>query len=895
MLRDLFSDIRFRLRAIFRRGAVERELGDELRGHIDIETGRLIREGVPAAEAQRRAKLALGGIEQVKEATRDARGTAAFEALVQDVVHAIRGLRREPAFTAFIIVTLALGIGANAAMFGVIDRLLLRGAEHVRDSRQVMRLYATHRVRSGLMETSSDFGYITYSVARAETDAFADAAAYQVVDASIGSGASSQAIREGQATASFFPLLGVQPAIGRFFSADEDRLLGAQHVAVLGYGVWQRLFGGSQSVLGTSIQLDGGESFVVVGVAPKGFTGAELATVDVWTPMSLLSTQMADWATSWSWTNLSVITRLKPGITPAQANSALTAMYARVSPHGTAGDTIQLTVRPISYNEHGSEPIEARVATWLVAVAAVVLLVACANIISLQLARLMRRRREMAVRVALGAGRGGLMRLLLAEGMLLAAGGGAAALGVAYFLGEFLRRSLLTQVEWSGPPVDARVFLVTSGVALAAGAAVGLMPALSMRAPDLAAALKSDARTGSSARSQARTALMLAQAGFSVVLLIGAGLFIRSVRNVYALDLGVQADRVIAVTLNVPPIPGEPSGARAERRSRFATAAVTRVRQLPGIDDASLANGLPFRGVSGIGIKIPGRDSVPAVGGGVPRIQGVESHYFATVGTRILRGRPFTSIDETGSEHVAIVSDRLARAYWPNEDPLGKCFIIGSPPSPCARIVGIAENTYTRNINEEPGLEFFVPITQMPFGGITTLVARPRTDPVAMIGPVRRALLEIDSTLTHLNIATLEDAVDPQVRPWKLGAAVFALMGGLAVLVATAGLYSLLSYMVTQRAREISVRMALGADWMRVVGMIVRWGVMVCAGGTAIGVLLALLAGSYIAPLLFRTSPRDPVVFMIVAAVLFVVSVVATIAPAYRAQQIDPMATLRAE
>jgi predicted permease len=458
MLRDLLSDIRFRFRVLFRRGDVERELADELRGHLDVATDRLIREGVPAAEARRRAHLALGSIEQVKEETRDARGIAAFETLEQDVVHAIRGLRREPAFTAFIVVTLALGIGANAAMFGVIDRLLLRGAEHVRDSRQVKRLYATHRVRSGLNETSSDFGYVTYSLARAETNAFADAAAYQVVDATIGSGASSQAIREGQATASFFPLLGVRPAIGRFFSADEDRVLGAQHVAVLGYGVWQRLFGGSESVVGTSIQLDGGESFVVVGVAPKGFTGAELATVDVWTPLSLLSTQMVDWATSWSWTYLNVITRLKPGVTPAQASSALTAAYARVSPRSAAGDTVQLSVRPISYNERGSEPVEARVASWLVAVVAVVLLVACANIISLQLARLMRRRREMAVRLALGAGRARLTRLLLTEGMLLAAGGGAAALGVAYILGEFLRRSLLAQVEWSGPPVSARVF-----------------------------------------------------------------------------------------------------------------------------------------------------------------------------------------------------------------------------------------------------------------------------------------------------------------------------------------------------------------------------------------------------------------------------------------------------
>jgi predicted permease len=416
-----------------------------------------------------------------------------------------------------------------------------------------------------------------------------------------------------------------------------------------------------------------------------------------------------------------------------------------------------------------------------------------------------------------------------------------------------------------------------------------------MDAPDLAGALKSDARTGSSTRSRARAALLLAQAAFSVVLLIGAGLFIRSVRNVYALDLGVQADRVIAVALDVPPIPGEPDGARAQRRSRFSAAAVARVRQLPGIDDAALANGLPFRGVSGIGIHIPGRDSLPALRGGVPRIQGVDSHYFATVGTRILRGRPFTSIDETGSEHVSIVSDRLARAYWPNEDPLGKCIVIGGSNSPCARIVGIAENTYTRNIAEEPGLEFFVPVAQMPFGGMMTLVARPRDEPGTMIGPVRHALLNVDSTLAYLNIATLEEAMDPQVRPWKLGAAVFALMGCLAMLVATAGLYSLLSYMVTQRAREISVRMALGADGMRVVGVIVRWSVMVCAAGTAIGVLLALLAGPYLAPLLFRTSPHDPMVFITVAAVLLVVSIVATIAPAYRAQQIDPMAVLRAE
>ncbi|MGH7653600.1 MAG: FtsX-like permease family protein [Gemmatimonadaceae bacterium] len=525
----------------------------------------------------------------------------------------------------------------------------------------------------------------------------------------------------------------------------------------------------------------------------------------------------------------------------------------------------------------------------------VVLLVACANIINLLLARLMRRRREIAVRVALGAGRGRLVRLLLTEGMLLAVGGGVAGLAVAYWLGYILRRSLLTSVEWTTSPVDSRVLAVTTLIALATGVIVGLAPAIRASRPDITSALKADARTGGGARSRGRTALMLLQASLSVVLLIGAGLFVQSVRRVYALDLGIQADRVITVPINVRLIAAEPPDLWKQRRARFNEMALERARQLPGVEHASLANGLPFRGVSGVGIYIPGRDSLPALRGGLARIQGVSSDYFTTVGTRILRGRAFTPSDETGGEHVSIVSERLARTYWPNEDAIGKCFAVLSPKNPCARIVGIAANTYTRDITEEPGLQFYVPITQMPFGGITSLVVRPKGDPVAMIGTLRRAMLDVDPTLAYLDFKTLDEAMDPQIRPWRLGATAFTLMGALAALVAAVGLYSVLSYMVTQRTHEIGVRMALGASGANVLGTILRHSVVVGAVGTLLGIVFALLAGPYVEPLLFRTSARDPAVFGVVTMTLLTVAILAGLLPAVRAQRIDPVEALRAE
>jgi predicted permease len=333
--------------------------------------------------------------------------------------------------------------------------------------------------------------------------------------------------------------------------------------------------------------------------------------------------------------------------------------------------------------------------------------------------------------------------------------------------------------------------------------------------------------------------------------------------------------------------------ARRARRASYLAGILERARRIPGVERASLATGVPFQSFYGVGLYIPGRDSLPALSGGSPRVQAVTHDYFATVGTPILRGRAFSASDETGTERVAILSERLARAYWPGEDALGRCIIVMQKSEPCARIIGISANTHTRDISEEPGMQFYIPFSQAAFGGITHLLVRPAGDPRKFVGTLRRALVELDPTMAYLDIKTFREAMAPQLRPWRLGALVFGVMGGLAALVAAVGLYSLVSYLVTQRTHEIGVRMALGAGTRSIVGLVMRRTLGVAGAGLAMGVLVALLAGRFVQPLLFRTSARDPLVFASVAALLLLAAALAGLVPAVRAKRVDPVEALK--
>lgn len=901
----------FRL-ALHRPDLVERDVDAEIRLHLELRTERLVRAGLSPNEARREALRRFGPVDRARRTLRKSasrRDTTMrvrewIDGLRQDARYAARTLLRERMFAAFVVATLGLGIGANATMFGIVDRLLLRGPEHVRDPERVTRFYVTE-TPPGMGEfTGSTVGYVTYASLRQRAHSFDGVAGYAVNDAIAGHGRDARSIRAGYATWDFFPLLGVHPQLGRFFGEDDDRASGAEHVVVLSSGLWQRAYGSDRSAVGRTLTI-GDEPYTIIGVAPKGFTGAELARVDLWIPMSIFAARMGDdWATTWSSQWMQVIGRLKPGVTREQASADATAAY-RQSYVGTDRTTREgrLSVAPLSFNGHAKESAETAISRWLLGVAVIVLLIACSNVGNLLLARATARRREVAVRLALGAGRGRLIRLLFVEGMLLAIAGGGAGLVIAQWSGQFARVVLLPDVEWTTSPVDVRVLVFAAAVALATGVLIALVPALQASRPDLTVALKAGGSEGSTRGSTLRGALTVAQAALSVVLLVGAGLFVRSLANVRALDLGMQPDRVLAVSVSWPRVSehvseAELNGERVRRKEFFARA-VEQVRHLPGVEHASLALGLPFQSSYGIPLRVPGRDSLPRLKGGSPRITPVAGDYFATVGTPVLRGRAFTAADRAGGEHVTIVSATMARTLWPAQDAIGKCLIIGADTMPCSRVVGVVADTRRFRLREEPSIHCYVPLGQSGFLERTllgqTLLVRPRGDPATMIAPVRRLLLATDPAIVYVDAQPLQQAIDPQVRPWRLGATVFSAFGFLALAVAAVGLYSVISYVVAQRTREIGVRIALGARSSDILGLIVRQGIGTAALGIAIGIVLALVAGRSIEPLLFETSPRNPVVIGIVAIVLLLVAAVASLVPALRAKHIDPMVALRAD
>lgn len=829
-----------------------------------------------------------------------------WDALKQDISYAARGLRREPMFAGFVIATLALGIGANAAMFGVVDRLLLRGPDHIVDASRVMRLYVHANASGGSPEYTGDtFGYVMYDLLKNNTHSFAGVSAYaasahsQVV---MGHGDDARQIMQGQATADLFPMLGVKPALGRFFNSAEDSTGGAQRVAVIGYGLWKSVYGGDAGVLGKTITLRD-LPYTIVGVAPDGFTGPQLGHVDVWVPVSLHVTMQADdlfrtWNAQW----LEIAVRLKPGISRQQAAIDATAAYQ----HGyTGGDKedakADLLVAPLSFNDDGKESTEASVSRWLVGVAVVVLLIACSNVVNLLLARAVRRRREVAVRLALGAARRRLIQLLLTESVLLAGLGGIAGLVVAWITGQLMRTVLLADVEWTSSPVDARVLAVSAAIALGVGIVVGLVPALRASHPDLSKALKTGIREGGARGMRLRAALTVAQAALSIVLLAGAGLFVRSLASARAIDLGIQPDRMLIVSPRWPGIAITDTALRraeTQRRAAIFVQAMEKARLLPDVEKATLSIGLPFRSSFSQNIRVAGLDSIPRLKGGYPQITAVSTDYFETVGTRVVRGRAFTPADREGTEPVTVVSELMAKTLWPGREAIGECLFTGVSKdklTQCSRIVGIVADVHRYRLREPPGTHYYVPMGQERGMGGTALIVRPRGEPSSVIPEIRTMMQHLDPTISFVNQSTLQTDVDPLVRPWKMGASVFGMMGILALLVAAVGLYSVMSYLVAQRTHELGVRIALGAQGRDIVSLVLKSSVGMALLGIVIGLGLALAAGRFIEPLLFETSPRDAGVLGGVSLALFSVAVLASLIPALRAKGTDPMEALRTE
>ncbi len=899
MLTELWSDIRYRVRALVRRADVERELDDELRFHLEREAEKYQRGGLSRAESVRRARIAFGGTERAKEASRDGRGTVLLETVVQDLLYALRGLRARPGFTAGVVLTLALGLGANAAMFGILDRLLFRAPAYLHDAGRVHWLYLA-RTRDGKERISDGEEIGRLLDFRRFTHTLSNISAFTTFHIAVGEGQAARAIPVAGVSASYFNLFDARPAIGRFFSADDDRMPTGAPVAILSYAYWRSAFGGRADVLGTRLRVGRGV-FTVVGVAPRDFVGLDQSMVPaIYLPFTAFAWNMRpeDHTHDYHWGFFEIAVRRAAGVSVAAATADLSHAFVLsifAQKPGDAASARQVAAQrphailgPVQPSRGPNAGPEVKVVTWVSGVALLVLLIACANVANLLLGRALARRREIALRLALGVSRGRLVRQLLTESVLLAVIGGAAGLVVAEWGGALLRRLMLPPGADTGVAIDVRTLLVTAAFVLVAAVLTGLGPIAHALRSNVSSSLMFGSRSATARSSRVRAVLLLFQATLSVVLLVGAGIFVRSLANVRHLHLGYDVDPVLTVTENMRGVTLS-NAERAALERRLADAATT----VPGVVAATPAPTIPFWAMEGRDLFVTGIDSVSRLGNFI--MQAGNPDYFRVMGTRILRGRGFTSSDRATTERVTVVSDGMARALWPGQSAIGKCIRIRADTVPCTRVVGVAEDLHAMSFADSREYQYYVPLEQFDDTVTSMLLVRVRGNAADFEEPVRRALQQLMPGAAYVSTMPLRDAIDPGMKSWQLGATMFVAFGLLALALAAVGLYGVIAYGVAERRREIGVRIALGATRPHVLGLIVRQGVRLVLAGVVLGSVIAIVAGRWAAPLLFDESPRDPLVYGVVAAVLVLVSLAATALPAMAAARVDPNITLRAE
>ncbi|HEU4565571.1 MAG TPA: ABC transporter permease [Gemmatimonadaceae bacterium] len=818
-----------------------------------------------------------------------------MDALLSDLRYAARSLLRAPGFTIAAVLCLAIGIGANATMFGVVDTLLLRPPRHVTEPERVARLYIRRDVPGFGTIFASNVSYPDLED-WSRVPVFEKVGGFFTSDASIGRGPDAVEERVGLATPSFFPLLGVRPALGRFFVAEDNAAPSGNPVAVLSWEYWQQRYGGDREVLGRTIEVDG-VTYTIVGVAPEAFAGVDLRAPKLWVPARAMGRAVplaeSDLLASRNWQWIEVVARLRPGASweaaQEQATLATKRAYAGTPDSARAGTVV---LGGILRDRGPERSASAKVAVWLTGVAAVVLLIACANVANLLIVRAARRRREIAVRLAMGMGRGRLVRLLITESVVLAALGGGAALLVASWGGSLIRAFLLPDVAALDDAVSGRVLLFTALATFATGVLCGLLPALQASRPELTTALKSGAREGTYRRSRARAGLLVAQVALTLVLLVGAGLFARSLRNATTHDLGYDADRMLVATMDLTSMGYDSVRAEALWRRMH-----DEVAALPGVEQASLGASLPFWMSFSFGLYIPGRDSIPRLRGGGPYANAVTPEFFQTTGIPIRQGRAFGAGDVKGAPPVAVVSEAMARALWPGRNAIGQCFRMSADTLPCFEIVGIAADAVRDRIDEPAAAQYWVPLDQarafVPRN--RALYVRTSGDAEKSVAPVRRAIQSLAGDLPYANVRPFADLVAPQIRPWRLGASMFGLFGLVALALAVIGLYGVLAYTVSQRTQELGVRIALGARERDIVSLVVGEGVRVTIIGIALGAAGAWAGSKALAALLFGVSAHDPAVYATVALTLLATALAASWLPAWRASRVDPMAALRVE
>ena len=886
------------LRGFTARRAVESELDEEMRFHLEMEADKHARRGVSADEARRRARLAFGSVEQHKEAMREGRGVRGLERFGFDLRLAARQLRRTPGFTLAAVLTLALGIGGNAAIFSVVNGVLLRPLAYP-DADRIMTI--AHRTRGGDLPErlpSSSAAHVVYDEG---SRSFAALALYTTWQGSLnGPEASPDWVEVVTATRSLFDVLRVPPALGRVFSAEEDRP-GGPRAAILSHALWRQRFGGDSTIIGRSITLDGiGRE--VVGVMPAGF-GFPKVESQVWVPMRVDRTDLSGF-------HLDGIGRLRPGVTPEQASTELALLLpraARLVDFLSEKTLRDAGVRPDVHPYIDDVVAGIRPTLWtLWAMIGLVLLIACVNVACLLLVRAETRRRELALRIALGAERGHLLAQSLAEsGMLLALGTTAGILVAWMTVGALPKLAPGSLPRIGDVRVDAVVIVATTLIAVIVAVVFGVAPVVRHRAVGPSTMLRGAGRSATNDRrsGRIRQSLVVAQVAMATVLLVASGLILRSFQKLRAVDPGFRAEGAMSFRLALP-------------RSRYPTPAAVaqfhytlldRIRGLPGVTAAGATGRLPLAGVQGEidPLRLEGRAFPPNTLPPLAEMRVATPGYFEAMGIPLRNGRLLERSDTERPTDAVVVSESVVRKLMESRDPIGARVAHGLAgvrgEQPWSTVVGVVGDIHGKALDEPPVGAVYYAMVNRPgvdkewLARSMAYVVRTSAPPAALIAAVRREVAQLDPTLPLAETRTLSSVLEAARRAMRFSTIGFGVAALVGLFMGAIGLYGVLSYVTTQRTREIGIRLALGATPASVRAAVLRRGVVVSAVGLAIGLVVAIALRALATPLLYGVTPTDGVTLAAVCVVLLTVGVVATWLPARRAARLDPVRALRSE
>jgi len=897
----IWSQIQSWARAMMRRSRMEREMDAELRFHVEAFAEDLMRSGVTREEALRRARIEFGGVERAKEECREARGVSLFDGLKQDLLFAVRTLRKNPGFTAIAVLTLALGIAVNATMFSLVSAFLLRRPPGREPNRVVVisGINPAQSFQSDLNGVSAP-NYLAWRGANHVFEETAAADEYRSVsltaqgaetNGQLTSTGRPEALRASAVSPNYFRVLGVSPQSGRTFAEGEDQA-GHEHVTILSHELWERRFGSDVSLIGGTIRLNR-ENYTVIGVMPANFRLMGFVP-QLWTPLVLKAGDQTEAARKDR--SLTLYARLKPGVTVEQARAEMVTLGHRAEegfPAIEKGWGIGVRTLPDFLIQNFG--VRTGIAVMMTTVG-FVLMIACANVAGLLLARAAGRRKELAIRISLGAGRLRIVRQLLTEGMVIALLGGGVGLLLSYWGINFVRANMNFNDYVAAIPIslDWKVVFFALAISVASAVLCGLIPALNASRTDINTSLKDESRAVSASRSQSRlrTVMVTGEIALALFLLVGSGLLIRGLSAIHHQNMGFRPDHLLTASVTLD----NAQYKDATQQAAFVRNVLLRLQQVPTAEVVAVTSDLPATGPGKVTFLMKGQAELPANQRPNSLDLVITPEFFRAAGIPLLRGRVFTERDNASGPRVVLVNQEFVHRHLQNQEPLGKQIrldVSGANPE-WSEIVGVVGNTksYSESTREEP--QVYEAMFQRPIPSFSLMLLA-SSDPNDLAGAMRNAVAQVDAELPLINMMSMPAVIERQANGDPLFLRLLGSFALLALILAAIGIYGLVAYSVGQRTHEIGIRMALGAGKSDVLGMVLRQGLKMTAIGAVLGVLLALPLPKLFEAIFYDLHIQEPALYIIVPAAMAVVTMLATYIPAQRAIRVDPIVALRYE